>query len=121
MPFRKRLLMILLWSLGLSAATGVLSVFLHDREMIFRVTVMGFVTAAAALLMMPMSLLADKEKTRAAGLLGMTLCVVEFLMAVGLIWSTLGWTYLDEELGLTMGFVALTGLPALGFMAIAGF
>jgi hypothetical protein len=116
---RNLLIRILLWALAVAAASGLLAVFLTDRDLVLRLTAMGFVTAAAAGLMLPCSLMMDKAKTRIAGLLGMTLCAGEFLLAVAFIWSKLGWSDLDEQVGLTMVVLALVGLPAVGLVALA--
>lgn len=115
---RERLIRILLWSLAIAAASGVLAVFLTDREYILRVTAMGFVTAACAGLLLPLSKMADAPRTRAAGMLGMTLCVVEFLLSVALIWSVFGWRSLDEQLALTMAFLAYAGVPGMAFILL---
>jgi hypothetical protein len=116
---RGLLIRILLWALAAAAASGLLAVFLSDRELVLRLTGMGFVTAGAAGLMLPCTLMVDKARTRAAGLLGMTLCAVEFLLAVAFIWSGLGWSNLDEQVGLTMVVLALVGLPSIGLLALA--
>jgi hypothetical protein len=116
---RGLLIRIVLWALAAAAASGVLAVFLSDRDLVLRVTAMGFVTAGAAGLMLPCSLMMDRAKTRAAGLLGVTLCAAEFLLAVAFIWSELGWSDLDEQVGLTMLFLGMVGLATIGLLALA--
>lgn len=79
----------MLWSLGLAAATGVLAVLFQGGDLVWRVVGTGLATAAACGLLIPTSVLIDRERTRAAGLLGMAVVIFEFLFALGLIWKLL--------------------------------
>lgn len=113
MPTRKVLLRAMLWSLGLAAAAGVLAVLSGGDEIVWRVVGTGFVTALACGLLLPFSPMFDQEKTRAVGLSGLAVVLVEFLLALTLIWEVpqllfgLQW---EEELGLTMIFFALAAV-----------
>jgi hypothetical protein len=102
---RKRLLHILLWCLAASAASGVLTVLVSDRDILWRVTAMGFVSAAAVGLMIPLSLLVDRDRFRTAGLFGMSACIAAFVLASALIWAGragLGGWQLEERIGLSL-------------------
>lgn len=87
MSLRKVLLRGMLWSLGFAAATGVLAVLVRGGGAFWRVTATGFTTAAACGLMLPVSAMIDREKSRTAGLLGMCLVITEFLLALLAIWQ----------------------------------
>lgn len=102
----------MLWSLGLAAATGVLAVLFQGGDLVWRVVGTGLATAAACGLLIPTSVLIDRERTRAAGLLGMAVVIFEFLLALGLIWELLqGFlsSVTDSEIRciLTMVFIGL--------------
>ena len=112
MPLRTIFLRLMLWSLGLAAATGVLAVLLQGGDLVWRLVGTGFTTALACGLMIPTSLLVDRERVRWAGLLGMGAIILEFLMALSLIWEVaqpLLAPVLRAELkiSLTMVFVGL--------------
>jgi len=79
----------MLWSLGLAAATGVLAVLFQGGDLVWRVVGTGLATAAACGLLVPTSLLIDRERTRPAGLLGMAVVIFEYLLALGLTWQLL--------------------------------
>lgn len=118
LSIRKRLLHILLWCLAASAASGVLTVLVSDRDIMGRVTAMGFVGAAAIALMIPMSLLADRPKRRAAGLFGMCACIGAFLIASGLIWTDLtGWQR-EAQFGLTLVLVIFMSPAVVGLLCL---
>jgi hypothetical protein len=118
---RKMLLKTMLWCLGLSAAGGAAAILLADQYYLRRVTEMGFTASFAAALMIPISLMVDRAKSRAAGLLGMCLIVVEFMLAQLLIWDVRGWGYRwgSDEIAETMAFLAITGGVAMCFLRIA--
>ena len=113
MPLHKVLLRAMLWSLGLAAAAGVLAALSGGGETVWRVVGTGFVTALACGLMMPFSAMLDQEKTRAAGLSGMVVVLVEFLLALALIWEVarlLFGLHWEEQLALTMLFFGLAAV-----------
>ena len=82
MSLRTILLKGMLWSLAFAAVTGVLAVLVEGGHLAWRVVGTGFVTALACGLMLPISSSIDREKTRSAGLLGMAVVILEFLMAL---------------------------------------
>ena len=87
MPLRKVLLRIMLWSLAFAAVTGVVAVLTQGGTLLWRLIGTGITTAVACGLLLPASALIDREKTRSGGLLGMAAVIVEFLMALSLIWE----------------------------------
>ncbi|MFQ5414687.1 MAG: hypothetical protein ACE5E6_09545 [Phycisphaerae bacterium] len=121
MNIRQPLFRAMLWSLALSAGCGVLAVLFQGGDVVWRIVGTGVTTAAACALMLPTSLLVDREKSRPAGLLGMSVITLEFAFAQVLIWDIprlLGWAGRDESIALTMTFVALATLAimlCLGF------
>ena len=112
MPTRAVLLRLMLWSLGLAAATGVLAVLFQGGDLVWRLVGTGFTTALACGLIIPASLLVDRERGRWAGLLGMGAIILEFLMALSLIWEVAQPLLapvleLELKISLTMVFVGL--------------
>lgn len=121
MPLRTILLKGMLWSLAFAAVTGVLAVLTQGGELAWRVVGTGLTTALACGLMLSISTQIDSEKTRSAGLLGMVVVIVEFLMALMLIWEVprlvLGKSW-EDEIGSTMlclflGTIVITCLMRL--------
>lgn len=111
----------MLWSLGFAALTGVGAILLQGENLTWRVVGTGLVTAAAAGLLMGCSKMVDHEKTRAAGLLGMCAVIVEFVMALLLIWqvfSKLFGVSVDERLGFTVFHVGLCAPAVVAFLAV---
>lgn len=119
MELRKRLLKIMLWCLGLSAAAGALAVLFTDRSIIWRVTGTGLSAGAAAGLLIPFSLMIDRSKARMAGLLGMGAVIAEFVMGLALMWAGDQLGSAEEEVGFTMVFFAAAAIPAVVFLVIA--
>jgi len=114
---RKVILKILLGSLAVAAVAGILGVFVA-RDVIWRVVGTGFLTAVAALLMLPLSHMIDRHTMRAAGLLGMSAVVVEFTLILMLIWELAGvfgssWR-VEQALWSTAGIVAGSTVAAMG-------
>ena len=125
MTLRRVLLRVMLWCLGLAAGFGVLSVLLSWNETAWRIIGTMATSAVAAGLLMAASLLSERKKSGPAGLLGMCIVLIEWLLAVVLIWdlpqifSTTPWR-LEERLGLTMilglaSLWAMAGLLATGY------
>jgi MFS family permease len=113
MPLPKLLLRAMLWSLGLAAAAGVLAALSGGGDTVWRVVGTGFVTAFACGLMMPFSAMLDQRKTRAAGLSGIAVVLLEFILALALIWQVarrLFGLHWEEQLALTMLFFGLAAV-----------
>lgn len=108
----------MLWSLGLAAMLGVLAVLLQGGDLVWRIVGTGIATAVACALMLPASALVDRAQFRWAGLLGMAAVIVEFLLALSLIWQIakpLFGTVVDIELkiALTMIFLSIAVVLAI--------
>jgi MFS family permease len=110
---RKVLLRLMLGSLGFAAAAGVLAALSGGDQTVWRVVGTGFATALACGLMLPFTPMLDQEKTRTVGLSGVAVILVEFLLAMALIWEApellfgLQW---EVELAQTMLFFGLAAV-----------
>ena len=69
MPFRNVILRIMLWSLGFAALTGVFSVFVQNRTVMWRILGTEFAMAVACALILPCIPMIDRVRTRAGGLM----------------------------------------------------
>lgn len=121
MTLRIVLLRVMLWTLALSAATGVLAVLLQGGSLVWRVVGTGFTAAVACALMLPASTWIDREKSRPAGLMAMAVVIVEFLLAMSLIWEVprnVWGVFWEEELGATMFFFGVTAVLIMGFLKL---
>ncbi|MGD2111388.1 MAG: hypothetical protein PVI86_18575, partial [Phycisphaerae bacterium] len=97
--------------------TGVISVLTRGGEVTWRVIATAFTTAAAAAVMLPVSMMVDRKETRRAGLLGMTVVVVEFILALFTIWQVprVVWgVRVEEEIAVTMVTLAGGAIIAIG-------
>src|SRR5262245_32645879 len=122
MGFRRILLRIMLWSLAAAAGLGILAMLFFREETIWRVIGTAVITAIAAGLMLACTRGADNPKARTAGVLAMALVVLEFMLAMLLIWATsLSFIFggrREEEIGLTMFALAVTGIPAVAMVRL---
>lgn len=103
-------LRLMLWSLGLAAVGGVFVVLTQRTGLAWRTVGTGLLSAVACALLIPASLMGDRKKTRAAGLLGMGTVVLDYVLVLAIIWEvprrlTLG-GLADEILG-TAGLLAI--------------
>jgi len=107
----------MLWSLGLAAVTGVWAVLFQAGNLTWRVVGTGLTTAVACALLLPISVEIDSKKSRSAGMLGMCGVVLEFLMALMLIWDIpprLVGLRGEEQIALTM--LSLAGAVVFGMV-----
>jgi len=121
MPARNVILRIMLWSLGLAAATGVLTVFVQYGDFMWRVIGTEVCAAVACGLILPCIALIDRRKTREAGMLGMIGVVVEFILALIAIWDlprTLAGVGWEEELWFTIVILAVATIVAMGLLKL---
>jgi len=86
-PLRTVILRLMLWSLGLAALTGALTIFFQSGKVIWRILGTELCTAFAAALILSCIQMIDRARSRAAGLVGMGGVLVEFLLALALIWE----------------------------------
>lgn len=111
MPTRKTLLRWMLVALAFTALTGVLAVLVEASHVAWQIVGTGFATAVACALLMPITGMIDRAKSRSAGLVGMFWVVGEYLLTLLLIWEIphnfFAHSY-EEELALT----AVVLLPA---------
>lgn len=123
MALRRLLLRGMLGSLAAAALAGVVAVFVGDADVMGRVVGTAIVTAAACGLLMPIAALTDRPPTRVAGLVGITAVVVEFLLALLLIWEIprrlLGLRW-EGEIAATMLLGAAASALAVGLLRLRG-
>lgn len=121
MSLRKLLLQIMLWSLATAALMGVVAVFIGDADVMGRVVVTAVATAGACGLLTAIAPLIEGPATRPAGLLGMAAVIVEFLLALLLIWEIprlfFGRAVSERVMG-TIVLVAAAALPAMGLLRL---
>ena len=113
---RKVLLKGMLAALALAAVAGVLALFTPGTDLAWRVAGSAIAASIACGLMMPMSIMAEKAATRAAGLLGMWICVIEFVLGTGLVWSSSFGSSVSESIALVALMLALCGLVAVALL-----
>jgi hypothetical protein len=116
--WRKLILKTLLASLALAGAAGALAVLLAG-DVIWRVMITGFLTAGAALFMLPLSHMVDRRATSSAGLAGITTVVAVFVLCLMLTWglhAALPGRWGAEELWLTIAMIVPTGTAAMVFL-----
>jgi len=121
MYLRRILLRLMLWSLAIAAVLGAGSVLILPAGDVWRIFGTGILTAAACGILLPISLLTDKPKSRSAGLLGMAIILIEYMLGMSLIWGSENWgDALMEQVGFATLFVPTVGMPAVALLRIAG-
>ena len=114
--YRKVLLRIVFWALGLAACFGAAGVIFAGHDTIWRIVGTCAATAAGAFLLLAISRQLDKETTWVPGALAISLIVIEYLGTLGMIWNL--FRSAEEPAALTMLFLVATAVPAIGFTAI---
>jgi len=114
MTVRKLLLRIVFASLALAAGFGAAGVIFAGHDTLWRIVWTCAATAIGALLVLVSSSLLEREETWSPGALSLVLFVGEYLLNLGLIWEVFGRA--QDQAGLTVHFLALTGFPALVFV-----
>jgi hypothetical protein len=122
MNLRRVLLRVMLISLAIAAVVGAASVLVLPSGEVWRIFGTGILTAAACGILLPVSLLTDKPKSRSQGLLGMAIVLIEYLLAMSLIWGSAAnmGDPLMEQLAFATLFLPTVGVPAVALMRIAG-
>lgn len=122
---RKIILRVLLWSLGIGAAVGVVAVLVGGDEIFARIIATAFATSGAALLLWPMANMIDHDDSRPAGIFGMMFVIVEFILVLTLVWVFE--TFLDHQFSerlfgsiWALLFTGLTAIVCLRLMAATG-
>ncbi|MBL1216306.1 MAG: hypothetical protein D8M59_02295 [Planctomycetes bacterium] len=118
---RKTILKVALWALGCAAVSGVLAVLFDNDDVMIRVMCTTIGMAVCAGIILPLSMMLERTRTRLAGIFGIAAAVLEFLTVLALIWVTdmPGYSNYEEELlvsALSLGFAAST---AVGMLVLA--
>lgn len=122
---RKVILRVLLWSLGLAAIVGAMAVLFGTSDVAWRVAGTSMLVAVACGLLLPLSLMIDRQKARPAGLVGVGVVVAEFILLMTLLWmpdwmSQLGSSrQFDWALWQTVWVLAVCGVVAVVFARAA--
>jgi len=114
--YRKVLLRIVFWALGLAACFGAVGVIFAGHDTLWRIVGTCAATAVGAFMMLVASRQLDQDTTWLPGIMAICLIVVEYLAILGSIWEIFGTA--QEPAALTMLFLAATAVPAIGFSGI---
>ena len=114
--YRKVLLRIVFWALGLAACFGAAGVIFAGHDTLWRIVGTCAATAVGAFLMLAASRQLDHGTTWLPGVMAVSLIVIEYLATLGLTWKHLGSA--EEPALLTMLCLAATAVPAIGFTGI---
>jgi hypothetical protein len=113
--YRKVLLRVVFWALGLAAGFGAVGVIFAGHDTLWRIVGTCVATAVGAFLTLAASRHLDRETTWLSGVMAIALIVIEYLAALGQIWRLFGRA--EEPAAFTMVFLAATAAPAI---ALAG-
>ena len=111
--YRKVLLRIVFWALGLAACFGAAGVIFAGDERVWRIVGTCAATAAGAFLLLAASRQLDQETTWLPGVMAIALIVTEYLATLGMIWKFFG--NAQEPAAFTMLFLVATTVPAIVF------
>jgi hypothetical protein len=114
--YRKVLLRIVFWALGLAACFGAAGVIFAGHDTLWRIVGTCAATAVGAFLLLAASRQLDRETTWLPGVMAVSLIVIEYLATLALTWKLVGSA--QEPSALTMFFLAATMVPAIGFTGI---
>lgn len=116
MNYRKVLLRIVFWALGLAAGFGAAGVIFAGHDTLWRIVGTCAATAIGALILLAASQLTEAEDSELAGLMAIWLTVIEYIAVVGLIWEFFG--HAQERVGMTAFCLAVTAIPAIAFARV---
>jgi hypothetical protein len=121
MGMRPLLLRVMLGSLATAAAVGVLAVLFATDDVLVRVAFTAGATGIAAALMLAISQLLDRKAWQHAGLLGLGLLLVEYLMTLACIWGIdlLLSDDISWRIAVTTWWVFFCGAPAVVCVGVA--
>jgi hypothetical protein len=108
----------MLWLLGTAAFLGVLTVLTASYEILGRVGGTVLATAIVAGILWPLSLMVDRSKTMAAGLLGMASVIVIYCLIIPLIWDLDSYGEEMFFLSLVIGLTTPLGMAAMLMVAV---
>jgi hypothetical protein len=112
---RRVSLKVMLWMLVLAGVIGVATVLTASYDTLGRVAGTVIATAIVAGVLWPMSLLADRERSQPAGLLGMVAALVVYLLVIPLIWDL---DRQDDEMVITSLVIGLTVPFGMFFLSL---
>ena len=115
---RRVSLMVMLWMLALATAIGILTVLTASYDTLGRVGGTVVTTAIVAGILWPMSVLADRDRTQAAGLLGMSSVLIVYLLVIPLIWDL---DHRDDEMLISSLVIGLTMPFGMFFLSLLHF
>jgi hypothetical protein len=116
--WRKIILRALLAALALTALAGVAAILLAE-QLVTRVMLTGLLTAVAAVLLLRLSSMVDRAKTHAAGIVGISAVVTEFILILSLTWeihALLPGRWDDVALWVTAGIIVPLAGAAMVFL-----
>lgn len=118
---RKTILKTALWTLGCAAASGVLAVLLDNDDVMIRVMYTTISMTVCAGIILPLSLMLERTRTRLAGMFGIAAAVFEFLTVLALIWVTdmPGYSNLEEELLVSVLSFGFAASATVGMLVLA--
>jgi hypothetical protein len=108
LQFRRYCLRIMLWLLGAAAVFGVLAVLTASYDVVGRIAGTAAITAVAAGLLWPFSILMDRKSYRGVGLFGAASVIAIYVLVLPSIWEV---GHRGEEAALAGLIVALM-MPA---------
>ncbi len=114
--YRKVLLRVMFWALGLAACFGAAGVIFAGHDTLWKIVGTCAATAVGAFLLLAASRRLDRDTTWLPGVMAVSLIVVEYLISLGLIWNF--FRSAQEPAALTMLFLAATAIPAIGLSGI---
>jgi hypothetical protein len=98
--YRKVLLRVVFWALGLAVCFGAAGVIFAGHDTLWRIVGTCAATATGAFLMLAASRQLDQETTWLSGVMAVALIVIEYLASLGLIWNL--FRSAEEPAALTM-------------------
>lgn len=119
MQLRKLLLRIMIWSLAAAAVLGAVAILTSVSTVAWQIAGTTTVTAVCAAAMMAASLLLDKERGRASGLVGMGASLASALLFLILIWDlddVVPVLRSEETCWLTIAFILTCVFPAMFYL-----
>lgn len=116
MNYRKLLLRIVFWALGLAAGFGAAGVIFAGHDTLWRIVGTCAATAVGALLLLWAAQFLEAEASWFSGFLAVSLIVIEYLTILGLIWAFFGRA--EERVAITAVCLAGTGISAVGFARV---
>jgi hypothetical protein len=120
MPLRTWLVRIMLGFLALAALGGVAGILVPGTDVVWRLVWTAVTTSVCCALLLAATRFVDRPGNRGASLYSMAVIVVEFLLALALIWEVADVILPGRDawwrLLAAMGFIAMTQFPAVPFV-----